>query len=168
MDFKIDKGKAKAALLYIATNIPNVDMHKLYKILYFAEQNHLIKYGRPITGDAFIKMPHGPVPSYIKDKVEQHIDVDDSVKQSGIYIVANEYPDLDEFSESDIECLDLSITNNKDKSFSQLRDESHKEAWTNAQNSVRIDSISIAKEANADEGMLDYIREAICFNQPIY
>jgi uncharacterized phage-associated protein len=167
-DFKIDKAKAKAALLYIATNIPNIDTHKLYKILYFAEQTHLVKYGRPITGDAFIKMDYGPVPSYVKDKVENRIDEDGSVVKQGIHITVNEYPDMEELSESDVECLDISIIENKDKTFSQLTKESHKEAWQKASYAGRIDSVDIAVEGNADKGIIDYINRFLENNSAIY
>ena len=43
------------------------DMHKLCKILYFADQRHLSLYGRSITGDTYIAMQYGPVPSNVDD-----------------------------------------------------------------------------------------------------
>ena len=159
IDYKVDKAKAKASLLYVAANIPNVDRHKLYKILYFAEQIHLIRYGKPITGDAYIKMDYGPVPSYIKDKVEKNRDPDDSVISNGIYVVANEYPDMDELSESDIECLDESISANRDKKFAELTRESHKQAWNEATFAGVLDPILIAKEGQVDDGMVQYIQK---------
>lgn len=167
-DFEIDKDKAKASLLYIVANIPNIDKHKLYKILYFAEQYHLVNYGRPITGDAFIKMDYGPVPSYIKNKVENKLDDDGAVETLGICVIANEYPDMDELSESDIECLDASIANNREKSFSQLSKESHKEAWLQASYACRLDSLAIAAEGNADAGILAYIQKALEESEPIF
>ena len=42
-------------------------MHKLCKILYFADQRHLSLYGRSITGDTYIAMQYGPVPSNVDD-----------------------------------------------------------------------------------------------------
>ena len=161
MDFKVDKDKAKAALLYICANVPGIDKHKLYKILYFAEQKHLVNYGRPITGDAFIKMEYGPVPSYVKNKVENILDPDGSVNNEGIRVIANEYPDLDELSESDIECLDNSISENKDKSFAKLTNDSHKSAWNKVAFSDRLHSIDIALEGEADPGMINYIESVI-------
>ncbi len=167
-DFKLDKAKAKAALLYIATNVTAIDEHKLYKILYFAEQKHLVQYGRPITGDAFIKMPFGPVPSYLRDRICNNIEPDNSFLKNGILIIPNEYPDEDELSQSDIECLNESIEENKSLTFFQLRDKSHQLAWNSASNSGRMDTLNIAKEGNASEGILNYIIENLENNLPIY
>lgn len=167
-DFKVDKDKAKASLLYIVANVPNIDRHKLYKILYFAEQDHLVKYGKPITGDAFIKMPFGPVPSFVKDVVERNITDDNAVQMDGITVIINEYPDLDELSETNLECLNFSIENYRNKSFSELINASHKDAWNNASQSSRIDSLSIAAEGKADKGMMEYIKRSLDNNSPIH
>lgn len=167
-DFRVDKEKAKAALLYVLVNVPNIDAHRLYKILYFAEQQHLVKYGRPITGDAFIKMNYGPVPSYVRDKVEQKLDNDGSVSKDGNIVIPADYPDLDEFSETDLECLDNSIEQYKDKNFTELVRSSHDAAWESASMSFRIDSLSIAKSANADEGILSYIAYKLEDNNPVF
>jgi len=60
--------KTLNAILYIASKMGGaVDMHKLSKTLYFADSEHLSKYGRSITGDVYIKMKYGPVPSKTDD-----------------------------------------------------------------------------------------------------
>ena len=57
--------KIKATLLYILNHFPQgVDYIKLFKILYFAQQDHLVKYARPIVEDSFCALKHGPVPSF--------------------------------------------------------------------------------------------------------
>jgi len=37
------------------------DFHKIFKIIYFADRQHLADWGRPITGDTYIAMEAGPV-----------------------------------------------------------------------------------------------------------
>lgn len=37
------------------------------KLVFFADRYHLRKYGRPITGDCYLAMNYGPVPSGTKD-----------------------------------------------------------------------------------------------------
>lgn len=57
--------KIKAVILYIMQNFPaGVDYIKLFKILYFAQRDHLAKYGKVIVDDSFRALKHGPVPTY--------------------------------------------------------------------------------------------------------
>lgn len=64
--FNLDK--AINSIIYIIQKLGSkMDMHKLYKILYFADQKHLSDYGRSITGDVYIAMQYGPVPSSVDD-----------------------------------------------------------------------------------------------------
>src|SRR5258705_2140806 len=66
--FKFDREKAISAIKVVLKNVDGkCDFHRLFKILYFAEQKHLSKYGRPIFGDTYIAMKDGPVPSDIYD-----------------------------------------------------------------------------------------------------
>lgn len=57
--------KIKAVILYIMQSFPQgVDYIKLFKILYFAQQDHLVKYGKVLVEDSFRALKHGPVPTY--------------------------------------------------------------------------------------------------------
>ena len=56
------------AILYILQKMGGkCDMHKCCKILYFADNAHLSQWGRSITGDMYIAMNYGAVPSRIYD-----------------------------------------------------------------------------------------------------
>lgn len=70
------------AALWVAERLPEQDrrIHKLFKILWFADLLHLKQYGRSVTGDTYIAMNYGPVPSagdafrrfdreYVKDDI---------------------------------------------------------------------------------------------------
>ena len=35
--------------------------------MFFADKEHLLDYGRPITGDSYVAMEHGPVPTSTRD-----------------------------------------------------------------------------------------------------
>ncbi len=62
------QGIAIQAILYILKKMGGTcDIHKCHKILYFADNEHLSKYGRSITGDAYVRMDFGPVPTCIYD-----------------------------------------------------------------------------------------------------
>jgi uncharacterized phage-associated protein len=171
--FNFEPQKAIHSILYILSKIGEADYHKIFKILYFAEQKHLLLYGRPVTSDEYQAMKFGPVPSYIYDifktvergrgpfidaKKYQHFF---TITRYGNapYVTALMPPDLEELSESDIEALEASINENKNLTFSQLVEKSHDEAWEAA--SMLIDTemayIEIAKAAGADTEMLKYI-----------
>src|SRR5690554_1717133 len=62
--------KMKAAFLYVVSAFEGVDILRAFKILYFANKEHLALYGRPIIEDEFCALPNGPVPSKIYDAVK--------------------------------------------------------------------------------------------------
>jgi uncharacterized phage-associated protein len=168
--FQIDIEKAKAVVLYIAEKLGETDFHRVFKILYFAEKEHLVKYGRPIVGDTYYAMKNGPVPSFIYDALKyargngepspsyESIANAISIKTSYTF-VAKEKADLDELSKSDIACLDKSIEENRNIEYTALTKKSHDSAWESADKDDAIDTASIAKAGGANEEMLKYIEE---------
>ena len=168
--------KIKATLLYILKNFPNgVDFIKLFKILYFAQQDHLVKYGRGIVNENFYALKHGPVPSYSYkalqfasgkkiigdfDEFLIGIEVKDDLVFSKIQ------PDLDELSGTDMKFLDASLNKHKDTKPYDLSELSHDDAWEKACERVEDDPeknimtiIDIARAGGATEKMIYYIRE---------
>ena len=104
--------KTLNAVLYISERLKRSDFHKIFKILYFSDREHLMEYGRAITGDTYIAMEYGPVPSnlydilksvrgdsYFKDdgRFSQYFSV-----ENGKIIKPNKNADLDELSISDL------------------------------------------------------------------
>lgn len=165
-----NKGVAINAILYIIQSFGRVDLHKICKILYYADQHHLAKYGRQITGDTYICMPFGPVPSNIEDIfkalrgesffADQVQDLKDVIVFVNKYMVTSSMkPDMDELSESDIECLDAAIEKCRPLDFAQLTNMSHGLAWSLSNNGEEISIDNILREAGEDEGYIDYIRE---------
>jgi uncharacterized phage-associated protein len=168
--FRIDTEKAKAVLLYIAEKLGEADFLRVFKILYFAEKEHLATYGRPIVGDTYIAMKNGPVPSFIYDALKyargngffspsfegiaKAIDI-----ASNFTFKAKEKADLDELSKSDLLCLDKSIEENKHLDFSELSTKSHDAAWDTADRDDAMDTLNIAKAGGANDEMLKYIEE---------
>ena len=70
MNVQFDKEKSLNALLYVANRVQRKDFHKIFKIIYFADRQHLADWGRPITGDTYIAMEAGPVPSRLYDMLK--------------------------------------------------------------------------------------------------
>jgi len=168
---RIDINRLKSALLYIIDKQGGEsDFISIFKILYAAEKEHLSKYGRTITKDTYIAMRYGPVPSFTYDcfkevrnhkfpyagnkPIFQFIDIHDEFK-----VRNKENPDFQFLSETDIECLNKSIEENKDKSFGQKSDESHDLVWEEALPDNTMDILLIAKAGGADDEMLKFIEE---------
>ena len=54
----------QAAARLIQRKGGHLDVLSLMKLLYFVERRALVKWGRPITFDSYVSMPHGPVLSF--------------------------------------------------------------------------------------------------------
>ncbi|OJV14767.1 MAG: hypothetical protein BGO21_18925 [Dyadobacter sp. 50-39] len=154
-------------LLYILKKLGGrSDIHKLFKILYFAEQKHLVRYGAAISQDRYHAMKNGPVPSIAYDIYK-------SVKEGGatyaryfspidrFSIEAIAEPDLDFLSQSEIICLEESVLENKDLSFNDLTDKSHDEAWNLTARDKEISPVAIARAGGADSHMVKYIEDQL-------
>lgn len=138
--FNLDK--SVQAILYIANRLQRKDFHKIFKILYFSDRNHLSKYGRSITGDTYIAMTDGPVPSNIYDIFK-------SVRGDGFFskesanipwpfsvvdwnfIQPHADADLGKLSATDVEELDESLRTYGAMSWDEVREKSHDYAWRN-------------------------------------
>lgn len=174
-----DVGVAIAAATYLIKRMPRtIGMHGLAKLLYFADREHLSRYGRFIVGDHYIKMEYGPVPSRIYDGVKAAAAPSDQTRRvfvgaaladafQGALRVSPDHkriqavaePDMDELSESDVECLDWALDRFSGSSFGQLTEVSHGPAWTAAERHREIDMIAIAEENNASEEVLRHLAD---------
>ena len=168
--FQIDIPKLKSVVLYIIERLGEVDFHKAFKIMYFADREHLAKYGRQITGDVYIAMKYGPVPSFTYDVFK-------AIRGDGYYskelktlygsfeIIGDSVvkgmgkADMDELSVSDLECLNKAIEENKELTFPQLSKKSHDGAYNAVQRDESLNLIDIATAGHANEEMIQYIRE---------
>lgn len=174
--FELDK--TKSVLLYIINKLDNADLLKVFKILYFAEQKHLKEYGNLIIFDKYIAMKNGPVPSFIydlfkevrgdRDRIEKNSNFYSGFNIKGKYdVIPVESSDLDYLSKSNIDCLELSIFENKDLSFDELSKKSHDSAWDSARKDDEIDFVEIAKAGGADSEMLKYVSECLSHRELI-
>jgi len=176
MKSRIQISKIKAVILYIMRSFPEgVDYIKLFKILYFAQQEHLVKYGKVLVDESFRAVKHGPVPTYTYKALQiaegKPLDGDFDDFLSGIEVrdkkvFATIAPDMDYISGADKKCLDAAIERCKDVSPYDLSDLSHDSAWKEANHRIKDDPqknfmtiIDIARAGKASEGMVDYIRE---------
>lgn len=147
------------------------DFHKIFKILYFAEQKHLRNYGQPLTGDSYLAMPCGPVPSFLYDffkaSENQSSPYREALELSRAFTVirtekvpfvtANKEPDTDELSETYIDAIMSSIEENHQLNFKEITDKSHDSAWAKAEKATetKMSYLDIAESADASPEILN-------------
>lgn len=168
--------KIKTVLLYIMQSFPKgVECAKLFRILYFAQQDYLVKYGKVLIEDSFMALKYGPAPTYIyrvlqavkeKPTEESFNDFLAGIEVHKKKIYASAKPEMDYISGSDKRCLDAAITKYKDTAPYDLSDLSHDSAWKEARARIKdnpqknlVTIIDIARAGKANKEMIDYIRE---------
>ena len=176
MKTDVQIAKIKAVILYILQFFPNgIDYIKLFKILYFAQQEHLVKYGKVIVEDSFKAVKHGPVPTYtykalqIAEGKPLIGDFDDFLSDISVInkkVSSHALPNMSYISVADRLSLDSSISKYKDSDPYDLSYLSHDSAWKEAWQRVQDDPqknfitlIDIARAGHASEEMVKYIRE---------
>jgi uncharacterized phage-associated protein len=170
-DFQIqfDEDRTVNAVLYITSKLTRKDFHKIFKILFFADREHLLKYGRTITGDNYIAMDDGPVPSNLYDifksvrgngffKDDGHFSKYFSVVE-GCLLKENVEPNFNKLSKTDLEELDISLEKYGNMQWKEIRELSHGQAWLNTVNNSAISFIEILKEIESDESYINYLKE---------
>jgi uncharacterized phage-associated protein len=166
---EFNENKTINAVLYIVTKLRRKDFHKIFKILYFADREHLSEYGRTITGDKYIAMGDGPVPSNLYD-IFKSVRGDSYFKDNGKFgvyfavigndlIKANQEPNLNKLSKTDRFCIDKSIELYGNMSWDEIREKSHDYAWRSTTINRQINFEDMIREAGGDNEYVEYVRE---------
>ncbi|MDC7676845.1 Panacea domain-containing protein [Asticcacaulis machinosus] len=142
--FRINWDKAIEAVDFLARHQNGITQYYVGKVCYFADKEHMLDYGRPVTGDRYIAMEYGPVPSSIRDLLNEHSDLPDEVldnfhshiqikkhgKKQHINSISN--GELRHLSGSDKDYLLTALNKYGKMPFSELTRISHDEAWEEA------------------------------------
>ena len=162
-------------LNYLAFKVPRMTKLKIVKLLYFADKEHIIRYGRYLTEDRYVKMKNGPAPTRIlnfinspndyiytrseKKYLDNYISFADSNYRT---ITSNNEPDLKILSASEIEVLDYIISEYGLKSAGELVDLSHLEkSWIKANEAgyLKTEDIISEVEPKKKEQLLNYLHQ---------
>jgi uncharacterized phage-associated protein len=158
--FKISYDKATEVIIWLAKMKPGIDIYHVAKVLFYADKMHFNKYGRPIIGDTYIKMPSGPVPSGISDMIKENSWLSpkqsNQIKKSLIIDKSNDYklaatrePDMKYFSKSDIVCLTDSLSKYGELSFNDLYTLTHSErCYYETEHNEKIDYALLLDDEN--------------------
>jgi len=159
--FKYDVEKFANAVAYFASiNIPDLTKLKISKLLFFVDKLHLQRYGRPVTGDVYYAMQHGPVPSVSLNVMNEAISGEPSypgiTEETSVELFADlifidrdgqhplfkakREPEVDIFSEAEFEVLKEVAEKLGSLSASNLIEKTHDDAaWKRTAENSEID-----------------------------
>ena len=169
MNVQFDKEKSLNALLYVANRVQRKDFHKIFKIIYFADRQHLADWGRPITGDTYIAMEAGPVPSRLYDMLkivrgDSYLpDMEGLSKyfqvENWMYLRPLQDADLNKLSANEQEAMSKAIEKYAALSYDEIKEKSHDVAWRSTARDFSISWDNIAREAGLDEVEVACLRD---------
>ena len=146
LQFQFDAEKFANAVAYLAQALPGSTKMTICKQLYLADKAHLLRYGRPVIGDRYYKLPHGPVPSRGlnllrgKGDAAERALLNQFVSVLGNSVHPKQAANRKAFSRSDLEVLDEVIEKYGKWTASALRTETHAQApWRETADSCAID-----------------------------
>jgi uncharacterized phage-associated protein len=164
-----NENKAINAVLFIAQRLTRKDFHKIFKVLYFADREHLSTFGRSITGDTYIAMDDGPVPSKIYDifkSVRGDGYFKDDGKFSQLFTVAHwdliephVESNIKALSKTDLLKIEKALKDYGEMSWDEVREKSHDYAWRATVLNRPISMDNIVYETGNDEGYVEYLKQ---------
>ncbi|MBL8174959.1 MAG: SocA family protein [Bryobacterales bacterium] len=183
LQFQYDFEATKAALLRLAAKGLPFDKYRACKLLFLADREHLLRFGRPITGDNYNALPLGPTPSQTLTLLDQldavlveggELPQDPRVRELADAFEAStntEYPqyvakvepDPEALSETDVMVLDDIAKRHGNAGFLDLKRLTHElKAYSSAwrQNEVRRKFPMRFEDFFADDpDKLDFLKE---------
>lgn len=160
-------------IVYVASRLPRPTFHSISKVLYFADREHLSRYGSLMTGDTYYAMRHGPVPSATYNLLKAaagrrespipqdwfEIVKDVLAVEGGHRVRALRQPNLELISPAQRLCLESSIKSNGRLSFDALAKKSHDAAWRSADQNDIIELAAIAKTLPNAKEILSHLSD---------
>jgi hypothetical protein len=175
--YRINYEKAIEALIFLADKKPGIDIYHVAKVLFYADKMHVNKFARPILGDTYICMDHGPVPSGVRDLITDNpwlspdlIDKKSeslSIEGKRYNLTAKRKPNLDYFSKTDLDCLIAALREHGGKTFSELRAQTHDEkCYMESGSNQPIDYALLIEDDNPNrQSILEEMKEAAPYVQ---
>ena len=180
----VEVDKIKAVVEYILQQMgKGVDYIHLFKVMYFAQEEHLAVYGVPMMYDTFVARKHGPVPSLtykvLRVAEGKTVDVteelysfasDLSISEDNghqeVTLAEGVQCDMDELSRSNVRILDKWIEQCKAIKSFDLSEMSHDKAWLKAVRQTdrtgedtKISLYDMAAAGGASKDMLKVVKE---------
>jgi hypothetical protein len=139
ISFQYNAPKIVEVILWLINRSPNkeINLYNLMRTIFHADIYHLNHYGRPVTGDTYVAMQYGTVPSFTYDltgdqslalaEFEEEIPFE---KSKAHKLIAKRACNTDLLSESDIESLEEGFREYGELSFEDVKQKNHTHpAW---------------------------------------
>jgi len=170
--FKFNEKKTtQAASLFLKKNGGKMSYMKLIKLLYLADREALMLWERPLTGDTYFSMKHGPILSNVLDIISNGGDPENSsywykhIDQPKDYDVGlKELPETDTLSQREIDLIDELSEKFKDFDRWDMVKLCHEilPEWEDVENARKLIEISnILKEVNKSPDEIKAIEEEV-------
>lgn len=135
---KINEKKYKNLILFFANKIKNGTLGKLkiMKLLYFLDFDYFEKYGKPVSGDEYLRFDNGPIPRMAEKILKEMNGKDIKITKRKIGSGYNDQQHIEPLKEFDVnlfskeELLMMEEIANKWEKFSgaEMKNASHGEA----------------------------------------
>lgn len=153
---RLEADKGLEALIYVSKRIPQHDMYKSLKALYFGDKHHLEHHGTLIYGETYSALQHGPVPQAAYDltkalegEASHDLFADDTLRatlrRAGNQLIPTRDADFSKLGAAERQSLNWAIRYCGSMSFEQTKTASHDTAYR-------------ATQPNAPMAMEDIIR----------
>lgn len=149
--FQFQPEKFANAVAYLVSQRPGLTKKQIAKLMYFADKQHLLRYGRTITGDHYYALAQGHIPSAGLDMINGNpayvgraaVDLMahyGHLKPDGREFELTAKPDLEVFSKTDIRILDEVLTTLGNNTAHELEVLSHQEpSWKHTPPNAPVD-----------------------------
>jgi len=165
--FRFAPQKARAALHWLVSERPGIDLHAALKACYFADRDHLNAFQRPIFGATYRAMKFGPVP----------LEIYEMAKGEALWLAelgtdrfpwrligyhlgrsGNEMEDRSSLSDSDQEFFANGLRRSLDLNFSNRTAATHGPDWQRAElGYMRYEDM--IDDGPDKEAIIEYLRE---------
>lgn len=171
--FKINWEKCLEGIHLMAERQEGITTFYVAKVFFFADKQHLLDWGRPISGDRYVAMENGPVPSNIYDLIKQKeyladdlLDQFDArIEKRGRHLYPRRSFIARALSPTDVEYLQDALDRYSHMSFAALsqlthREKAWEEAWVRPGLSNEMDpALLISDDAENRERLIEEIRQ---------
>lgn len=165
--FKFDEKKTtQAAAFLIKKSSGKLNYTKLIKLLYLADREALKSWERPISGDSYFSLPHGPILSETLDLISHPGDTfwHKHISKKDYDVAISKDPKTNSLTKNEIQVLTSIFELYKDKTWKQMVDICHTRCseWEHpGTSSIPIQIEDILKALHKTEREIEIIDDEI-------